>query len=168
MVDLVSAVLAESGADLADYNLSANHLNTKKNKQVVEYAEEKKENYNPPEFPIYAWDEKHLERHGIVENRLAVSICGDERDPQHIGSCLLEDGKGVTTAKEIATQSAKWGVGKDGKLPVMSLYDTTSANSGSVIRVHSRCIGKTAVSQRQREYPLNKQISNHVLTRKYS
>ena len=70
----------------------------------------------PPLSPIIIWDEKKIERNGSVKTRMPVTICGYERKPQHIGSFLLENGRGATIAKEVVMQASKWGVGlgKDG------------------------------------------------------
>ena len=74
------------------------------------------------------WDEKGVERNGEHQIRMPVLVAGD--DPQLIGSVQLPDGKGPTIGGAVVAESAKWGVGKDGAVPVMSLFDTTGANSG--------------------------------------
>ena len=89
----------------------------------------------PPLSPIIIWDEKKIERNGSVKTRMPVTICGYERKPQHIGSFLLENGRGATIAKEVVMQASKWGVGlgKDGVQPVSQVSDTTAPNSGFVL-----------------------------------
>ena len=47
------------------------------------------------------WDEKRLDRFGELENRLTVSVSGDARPPQHLGSFALKDGKGTIVDFEV-------------------------------------------------------------------
>ena len=130
IVDWFTSALTESGADLSQFNLSANHLNKQKGKKMKELLEEKKANFVPPKAPVLQWDEKKIIRHGEVENRMAVSIAGDERPPQHIGSFLLENGKAETVATEVVSNAAEWGVGKDQVVPSMQVWDTAGTNAG--------------------------------------
>ena len=111
------------------YNLSTPYLNSKANAASTDWLEKKKEDYSPPDFPILLWDEKKIERYQELENRMPVAIAGGDK-PQHIGSFALCNGKAETIASEVVKQAAEWGVGKEGKLPVMQLWDTTSTNSG--------------------------------------
>ena len=129
-VNIFAAIVAESGGDLAYYNLSASHAHKQKKQKSVQWAEEKRTSYSPPESPIVLWDEKKMDRHKSLENRMPIAIAGDDRPLQHIGSILLADGTGQTIAKEVAENIAAWGVGGDGTPPVMQVWDTCSANSG--------------------------------------
>ena len=137
--DIFAAAISESGGDPADYFLSPNHHNTKTKELMVEWANEKRESYKPPDAPIVLSDGKKVERNGIVEERLTISIAGDERPPQHIGSFPLVDAKGETIAKETVDQCAKWGVGKEGKDPVMQLWDTAANNAGTLCSTSFLC-----------------------------
>ena len=128
--DIFAAAISESGGNPDDYFLCPNHHNSKSKKLMVERAEEKRKSYKPPVAPIVLTDGKKMERNKKMEERLSISIAGDERKPQHVGSFPLVDGKGETIAKETVEQCAKWGVGKDGVLPAMQLWDTASNNSG--------------------------------------
>ena len=132
LVNLLAAIVAESGGDLNYYNLSANHLNQKGKAAAVKWAQGKKESYTPPEHPIILWDEKKLQRNQKAENRMPVVIVGDGKE-QHIGSFLLADGRAETVATEVVTQAAEWGVGKEGTKPVLQVWDTCPVNSGLTI-----------------------------------
>ena len=115
------------------YNLSANHLNEETKDVTVKWAEQKRQAYVPPEAPIFIWDEKKMNKHDrtpAMENRMPVAIAGDERPPQHIGSFLLDDGTGDTVSSTVETEAARWGVGKNGRPPVMQVWDTCRPNSG--------------------------------------
>ena len=124
-----AAIIASSDGNLQEYSLSESNLRQKKNEKMRAAAKSIQEAYEPPEAPILCWDEKKIERNG-GENRLPVAICGDERSPQHIGSFLLENGRGETVAETVVTEAAKWGVGAEGKMPVMMVFDSTPVNSG--------------------------------------
>ena len=126
----LTAIVAESGGDLAYYSLNAGNIREQKKKTVIKSGEQIRQAYKPPEVPIVLWDEKRMSVDGVVQNRMPIAICGDERKPQHIGSFSLPDGKSETIKSEVVTQTALWGVGKDGKTPGLTVWDTAAPNSG--------------------------------------
>ena len=131
-VDLLTAIIVSSGGNPEDYFLSSKNVNRQKAKVNRSTAEEKRESWVAPEYPIILWDEKKIERQDETENCMAVLVCGDERAPQHLGSVLLGDGRGETVAREVKNLAEKWGVGEGGRKPCMTLWDTAASNSGTV------------------------------------
>ena len=126
----LTALVAESGGDIAYYSLNAGNLREQKKKKMNKMGEQIRKSYKPPEVPVVLWDEKKMMVDGVIQNRMPIAICGDERKPQHIGSFALGDGRSETIKQEVVTQTALWGVGKEGKKPGMTLWDTAAPNSG--------------------------------------
>ena len=89
MVDVMTAVLTESGADPADYNLSANHLNTKKKRSMRNAAKLKKESYVPPAFPILAWYGMKRRWRGMAKRKFVWRFPSVEEKNHHSTSAVF-------------------------------------------------------------------------------
>ena len=133
LVDVVAAIITEVGGDLDDYFLNADNVRDRIARTSQDYADKDKESWVPPVAPILQWDEKKdKDRDGKEEIRMPVVVSGDERPPKSIGSFKLPSSKAISIATTVVEEAASWGIGSgpDQVKPVLTLWDTTNANSG--------------------------------------
>ena len=70
---LVAVIIKECGGNIDDYSLNASNTNRQRKRVAGEMAAEKKEKWQPPDFPVLQWDEKRMQQHGETKIRLNKS-----------------------------------------------------------------------------------------------
>jgi hypothetical protein len=131
-VDFLSTIIKSCGGDLKDFPISEPSVRRHKNKTSKEIAEKVKREWYPPDFPCLHWDEKEVTRNKKKHKRLEIAISGDERKPKHLGSFVMKDGTGKSTATTIETALADWGMTPNlpETMPALQVFDTCAANTG--------------------------------------
>jgi hypothetical protein len=132
-VDFLSTIIKSCGGDLKDFPISEPSVRRHKNQTSKEIAEKVKREWYPPDFPCLHWDEKEVTRNKKKQKRLEIAISGDERKPKHLGSFVMKDGTGKSTAKTVVEACGDWGMTPNlpETVPAMQIFDTCKANTGN-------------------------------------
>ena len=109
--DVFCSIVTESGGDIRNYSVSADNINKQRSKKLRAAAEERKEDWEPPEYPIITWDEKQMVRGKNKQIRMPILVHGDARTAHQLGSFPIANGKAITVAAVVVSECDDWGIG---------------------------------------------------------